>query len=266
MTKTQIIKRIYTVLLAVFTLAVGVAVICVVADIYYTGKGTDVIYSREIVGERLEKLAIPIVMLIAAAIAGVVFPLFEARVKPKSEDAIKKLLVRLPEGGKDEEFSAAKKSFDKYFIIRICVWSAALAVTLAGAIYTLCYLLNTANFLGEDVTAAMLNLVKCVMSFTFASLVALAVAATVNGVLAKKQLTQMKAMIKHGDGTKPYAESLAVWQKIKTAANGTAVIWTVRGIIFIAAIVFIALGVLNGGAHDVLVKAINICQECIGLG
>jgi len=254
MTKTQIIKRIYTVLLAVFTLAVGVAVICVVADIYYTGKGTDVIYSREIVGERLEKLAIPIVMLIAAAIAGVVFPLCEARVKPKSEDAIKKLLVRLPEGGKDEEFSAAKKSFDKYFIIRICVWSAALAVTLAGAIYTLCYLLNTANFLGEDVTAAMLNLVKCVMSFTFASLVALAVAATVNGVLAKKQLTQ------------PYAESAAVWQKIKTAANGTAVIWTVRGIIFIAAIVFIALGVLNGGAHDVLVKAINICQECIGLG
>ena len=33
-----------------------------------------------------------------------------------------------------------------------------------------------------------------------------------------------------------------------------------------AAIVRTVLGVLNGGLNDVLVKAINICTECIGLG
>ena len=31
-------------------------------------------------------------------------------------------------------------------------------------------------------------------------------------------------------------------------------------------VLFIILGVMNGGARDVLVKAINICTECIGLG
>lgn len=31
-------------------------------------------------------------------------------------------------------------------------------------------------------------------------------------------------------------------------------------------VLFILWGVLNGGAKDVLVKAINICTECIGLG
>lgn len=31
-------------------------------------------------------------------------------------------------------------------------------------------------------------------------------------------------------------------------------------------ILFIILGVVNGGSRDVLVKAINICTECIGLG
>ena len=36
--------------------------------------------------------------------------------------------------------------------------------------------------------------------------------------------------------------------------------------LFILALVFILLGVLNGGWYDVLVKAINICTECIGLG
>ena len=30
--------------------------------------------------------------------------------------------------------------------------------------------------------------------------------------------------------------------------------------------VFIVLGVMNGGSRDVLIKAIDICTECIGLG
>ncbi len=39
-----------------------------------------------------------------------------------------------------------------------------------------------------------------------------------------------------------------------------------RAILLIAALALIAAGVLNGGMYDVLVKAINICTECIGLG
>ncbi len=31
-------------------------------------------------------------------------------------------------------------------------------------------------------------------------------------------------------------------------------------------ITFVVIGILNGGMHDVLVKAINICTQCIGLG
>ena len=33
-----------------------------------------------------------------------------------------------------------------------------------------------------------------------------------------------------------------------------------------AALLLIVLGVLNGGARDVLAKAVRICSECIGLG
>ncbi len=36
--------------------------------------------------------------------------------------------------------------------------------------------------------------------------------------------------------------------------------------LFAAAAVLIVLGVLNGGLRDVLVKAVNLCTECIGLG
>ena len=37
-------------------------------------------------------------------------------------------------------------------------------------------------------------------------------------------------------------------------------------IIAATAVALIVLGVMNGGMFDVLVKAINICTECIGLG
>lgn len=41
---------------------------------------------------------------------------------------------------------------------------------------------------------------------------------------------------------------------------------TLRIMILSTALLFILLGVMNGGAYDVLIKAINICTECIGLG
>ena len=39
-----------------------------------------------------------------------------------------------------------------------------------------------------------------------------------------------------------------------------------QGAILIIAVVFIVIGVANGGAADVLQKAVNICRECIGIG
>ena len=37
-------------------------------------------------------------------------------------------------------------------------------------------------------------------------------------------------------------------------------------LLVILVVALIVLGVMNGGMFDVLVKAINICTECIGLG
>lgn len=40
-------------------------------------------------------------------------------------------------------------------------------------------------------------------------------------------------------------------------------LWTVLAA---AGVLLVVLGVLNGGARDVLAKAVKICSECIGLG
>ena len=41
---------------------------------------------------------------------------------------------------------------------------------------------------------------------------------------------------------------------------------TVQAVLVAAALALIVAGILNGSARDVLIKAINICTECIGLG
>lgn len=41
---------------------------------------------------------------------------------------------------------------------------------------------------------------------------------------------------------------------------------SLRAILFVLGAALIAAGVINGGLNDVLVKAVNICTECIGLG
>lgn len=40
----------------------------------------------------------------------------------------------------------------------------------------------------------------------------------------------------------------------------------VRLALLAAALLLIALGAANGGALDVLAKAVKICSECIGIG
>ena len=50
----------------------------------------------------------------------------------------------------------------------------------------------------------------------------------------------------------------------KTSKKANLIV--ISAVLLLAAALLIALGVLNGSLNDVLMKAINICSECIGLG
>ena len=43
-------------------------------------------------------------------------------------------------------------------------------------------------------------------------------------------------------------------------------LFTIRILVFLASAALILHGILNGSMHDVFIKAVNICTECIGLG
>ncbi len=265
MERTERTRLIYSIIVGVFVVALGIAFICVAADIYYSGRGTGVVYTRDIAASRLTALSIPFVILIGLIVCGAIFPLYETRAKRDPEDGIKLLLAKKPTGGEGEQYEAANARYVMLSKIKLIIWCCALLVTLGCVIAELVYLLNTSHFKSDDITAEIFALVKNVLPWVAVSFAVLVAAAVVNGVLARKQLIELKTLIKTGNG-RPQGVPQSKFAKIKAALGSDLALWAVRGVVLVAAVTFIIIGALNGGAHDVLVKAINICTECIGLG
>lgn len=266
MAKKDLIRLIYSIFLSLFIVAIGITLIAVAADIYYSGKGTGVIYSREIVGERLKMLSIPLVFLIAAIIAGAVFPLVEKKPARDKGAALRKLSKRIPEG-ESEEYQKAQADYNKANKIRLIIWLCALAVLLAATIACLVYLCIAANFKGKDINAEILKMVAHLLPCVAVAIATGAGVSIYNGVLVEKQIKAAKAMIVAGNGQiKGEPAYYKKAEAVKAVAASKITLWVIRGVIFALAITFILLGIFNGGASDVFNKAINICQECIGIG
>ena len=141
MKKEEKIRLYYGIFLGIFTVAVGILFIVQAALIYYGGDSPDgKNYTREIAGEKLKQILIPLCFYIAAVIAGfvlsVVFPVTaKLKAKRSAGETAAFLRRRLPIGEPTEEFLRAKK-WEK---ARWGVRAAALCVTpfiLRGRIST----------------------------------------------------------------------------------------------------------------------------------
>lgn len=266
MSKREKIQLIYAIVIAVFVVAMGIALICVAGDIYYTNRDTGVIFTREIVSSRLRAFIAPFVILIVAIAAGVIFPIYDVRAKVSSENTARLLASKLPSDGSDDEYNAALTQYDKLRVRRLVLWSVTSAILLGCIIATLCYMLNTAHFMGDNVTGSMLKMVKNVLPWIVVAFATLIVATVLSNVNAKKRVQAIKTLIKHGDGVATTPSELKFIDAARKILNNNITLWVVRGIVFVVGVTFLVIGILNGGARDVLIKAVNICKECIGLG
>ena len=268
MIKREKIGQNSAIVLSVFIVAVCVALICVAGNIYYSNRDTDgYIFTRELVGERLKAFIAPFVIAVLAIAAGVVFPVMDARAKIPAEHTAKLLQTKLSfDGDGGEEYNAALAQYRKLNKLRIILWSVTGAVLLACVIATLVYMCNSAHFVSENITDDMLAMVKNVLPWIAVLLTALVAAAILSGVIAKRRVVVIKTLIKHGSGSTATAQEAEFIANIKKVLSNNVTLWVVRGIVFAVGVTFLVIGILNGGAHDVLIKAINICTECIGLG
>ena len=279
------IHLVYGIVLTVLILAVGVCFALSALSIYRSGASSP--YTPESIAAHFAPMAPLVYVTLAGIVGGVilawVLPRRDLVVEGPEDDpldviveryrrghyravkdpsaTLKRLLTRLDEEALSPAHAA---SLGKERRLRR-VAAIVTAILAAGAmIPALVWCTDPRHFsiedLSEDIKAAALLVIPC-------AVVAL-------GLLVGATLLRRASVIRETATVKAAlaeAKAKGIPARKVTADNtsrlsDSRILWGVRGVILAVGILFILLGIRNGGMADVLGKAIRICTECIGLG
>ena len=229
-------------------------------DIYLTGNSDSNldeyglyiqnVYRAEDVGQRLLGLRIwagAYLLLLCAA--SLLLPAFvsdgKRSIEPENQlRFLKKNVAELPEGAAQQE--AYRRKIHVIAAAAVCIISA----------FALAYLLNGDNFgsweLEQLMGQMLLHVVPC-LALCFAVL-----------LLAARECRRSMVREINLIRSAPLRATAGCVDVEEPGKNTPTAI--LRCVLYVLAFVLILLGIRNGGMQDVLIKAINICTECIGLG
>lgn len=263
-------KTLYSAILAALTVVVGALFLFVLADLYTAGN--DPMYSYAEVGARMRFLIIPLCLWIVAVVAGAILcsaPNRAVRGKISALDAYKRLRRNLP-AGEGEEFLAERQKIRMHDCVVLAVRCTSAAFCVLSAVMCAVYLFRIGNFDYADVgiNAVVISAMKWTMPWIGSSLILCVGAVIFEHFFAEFALTHAKRAMVIGKGypKEQPAAFLHGWGRFSDAICSKWSVFGIRIAIATVAVIFIVLGVLNGGARDVLYKAVMICTECIGLG
>lgn len=251
----------YGIFLGVFTIVLAAVFIAGAADIYFADPDGEP-YSYALVGEKLKNVLIPVILYAVAVVAGYVISVIlpaagRKKGKPDARAALARLEKRIPECS-DEGFAAEEKNYKKFKAIRVAVWSVCAAFAVAASGVTIAYLADRAHFPAENVNAEIIAMLRAVLPWMISAFALFAAAVIYEAFAVKRELASVKKLIALGKGS-PAAS-------VSAAGAGARAVWIARLCVFAVAVAFIIAGIVNGGMGDVLMKAVKICTECIGLG
>ena len=244
-------------LLAVATLLVAALLIAQCADIYRIGTAADNlteagvrardIYSRELVAQRLKGISwsffVWAAALAFALIAGACASAAQGgRLSPPLDNRLEQALARasLTPAMRAEERKRRNASI-------LCAVACALC-----AVPVAMYFLDTAHFASRDLESGMGAMLLSIAPWVLIVFLLLALRTWMNGKSLSRELEASKTAPRRTPEP--------------SGARSAAPLFVARVALAAVAVLLIVMGVLNGGMYDVLVKAINICTECIGLG
>lgn len=273
--KGETAKFIYGICLSVLTAVVATAFIVQVWAIYRSSASDP--FTVAVVSKKFSQIALPVWLWIVAIVGGgvlsYVFPEQEERPKAFVETklALTRLKNRLPQEGEGWE------ELQKHSRVRTVVWSVCAALCAVSLTVSLVYLFDldyTAAFKTEFYKTHV-EAEKFVKIFPWVlGAFAVCVGACVYETYSVKKETQRaKALLAENakKGIKPVAkEEQAGWlkrlQKKFAFVHTEKFILGVRISLAVVGVVFVVVGIVNGGMADVLTKAVNLCKQCIGLG
>ena len=252
------IRLIYRTVLSVLLIVTGIFLMIACVNIYKIG---DRPFTPENISREFAKIAALVFITLGAVIVGGILSLVipENGIRLKAAMEKKTILARMKKKLDFDKVSEdTLKTIEWEGRVRLALRLGAIALIIAAAVPSLVYALNMNNFT-EDYNSSVISAfivigASSVISFLTALLYTL---------LERKSIERECKCVKLAIATFGKKEEKS--DKACTAASCGTVKY-VRIIILAIALVFITVGIFNGGMADVLSKAINICTECIGLG
>ena len=140
------------------------------------------------------------------------------------------------------------------------------AILTAGSAVSI-YLEGTAYQAQGHPEAWIFTREKAMEAFgTFAPVLALAVAMTLICVIKGIRDDSQDKPVADPDLISIYKAERETERDIQAEAAKAKKLRAVKITVLIAAVIFVIAGIRNGSMEDTLIKAINICTECVGLG
>lgn len=261
MLKKENKKRLHTVcgiVTAVLLLIAGICFIVSCLSIYQSGEKP---FSPESVAAHFAAIRVPVmacvVSVAVSAILSIVFPAEAGKIKTIREEADILVTLKRKAGSlTDKELAAnATREQNRQKSIRFFTG----CILIGAFVPHIIYFADASHFTVEGLNQ---NILACMLGLSFSVLVSLATL-IVNARLTKRSLLREIAVYKTAIAEKKCGGIAPAAKAQKDTAKTTL---TVRCALCAIAVVFIMLGIFNGGIQDVLGKAIAICTECIGLG
>lgn len=264
--KNETFGRILSILTTALVAMTGIMLIACCAHLYYTGG--DQPYSRERAADYLALVLIPGLMTLVAVILGIIYNIIngkhtDTKVKSTSEYILKNISKRANINAFD---TGVREAIIDERRSRTVIKSVFLALSVACYILCVVCVVFFNDYTVENLNADVIGAFKSALPIGVLGALMSIPSLILTEASAKRELELIREGKKNAvalEGEMPEAAEPA--SEIKGELNETAML-VIKTVIFVAACVFILLGILNGGMADVLAKAVKICTECIGLG
>lgn len=247
--KIKRIHRIYALGLSVILIIIGALVIFSCLHLYGGVRGS---YTPEAIEAHFKSVSIPIYIGIVGIMGGIILNLLlpYPRQRVKSVITPRETMLRMRQ--KVSVPPVKKEQIFRQFLI---VVTSILFIALL--VYPVIYLLTPGHFSREDPNP---YIIKAAIIAFIPTLIGLALCWCCQLLLNasyQRETSVYKCALINGQRSEKVLEA-----KNKPHFN---IRWVQLPLILLA-VIFIIIGVINKGADDVLLKAVAICTECIGIG
>lgn len=250
------LKKVLNYLITALSIIAGIVSSVMILHIYYSGKESDEIYSVSTFSSHAVGFYISLSLFIICIASSVVFH-FKCSEKKYMQKSDEEEIYYLLKSKKDLTSLdiESKEKFKKYQNTIIIGYIVLIILTIGLSVFPICYISNSKNF---DANSDMIKqtIALCSHSLPFLTIIYIlwSMFYLYRLNIRKKQLEIIKTIKNKTPDEK------------NENKNEKFIVNILRVAVFAIAVSFIIVGIVNKETNDILLKAINICTECIGLG